>query len=121
MTGGDMIRADRDAPLPDQMQGRWVFEGEPESEIVIRGGKISCLGQAVDYDYKEIGQVAGALTVNLCVEEGKDQDYFQRANVTGLVITAEGDFLGYNVKWSARFERVEADPSLIQGLGGQVG
>jgi hypothetical protein len=114
VTDGDTIRADRDSPLPEQMQGRWVFEGDPVSRLVIEGGKITCRGQVVDYDYKEIGREDGALTVTLRVEEGKDEDSFQRANVTGLVVTPEGEFLGYNAKWGARFVRVGDAGSSVQ-------
>ena len=105
MTDRDSIRADRGAPLPDQMQGDWLFEQDLKSELLIRGGEVTCLGQVVDYDYKEIGLEDGALTVNLRVEDGKDEDGFQRSNVTGLAITPEGDFVGWNVKWGASFVR----------------
>ncbi len=108
MRDSGAIRAERDAPLPEQMQGHWIFEQDGHSELVIRGGEIRCLGKIVDYDYKEIVREDGALTVNLCVDDGKDEDSFRRANVTGLTITPEGDFLGWSARWGARFARAGA-------------
>jgi hypothetical protein len=108
MTGRDPIRADRSSPLPEQMQGHWLFEQDLKSELLIDGGEVTCLGQVVDYDHKEIIHEDGALTVSLRVDGDKDEDTFQRANVTGLVITPEGDFLGYNAKWAESFVRAEA-------------
>lgn len=115
MTDGDMIRADRDSPLPEEMQGHWLFEQDGHSELVISGGEISCLGKIVDYDYKEITREDGALTVNLCVNDDKDEDAFHRANLIGLAITPEGDFLGWNVKWGARFARAASSASPVPG------
>jgi hypothetical protein len=108
MTAGDTVRADRDSPLPNEMQGRWLFEHDGHSELVIRGGEIICLGKIVDYDHKEIIREDGALTVNLRVEDGKDEDSSQRSNVTGLTMTPDGDFVGWNVKWGASFVRADA-------------
>ena len=46
-----------------------------------------------------------ALTVSLGVDDEASEDTFQRANITGLVITPEGEFHAYNVKFAARFVR----------------
>ncbi|MEP9389485.1 hypothetical protein [Mesorhizobium sp. KR9-304] len=99
-----MTRLDRNAPLPDEMQGRWV-EVDNGSILIIDGGEITCFGQVVEYDYKEISEVAGGLTVTLGVDDKAQEDTFQRANITGLVISPEGDFLAYNVKFGCEFVR----------------
>jgi hypothetical protein len=87
------------------MQGCWVGADEPSSELVVNGGEITCFGRVVDYGYKEIAEIDGALTVNLLVGDEADEDAFQRANITGLVITPEGEFHAWNVKFAARFVR----------------
>jgi hypothetical protein len=105
MTDGQVLRAGRDSPLPEPMQGRWIVDEEPLSELRIAGGEIDCFGAPVDYDYKEIASIDGALSVELHANDSGDEDSFQRANITGLVITPEGDFLGYNAKSGYRFVR----------------
>ena len=99
-----MTRLDRDAPLPGQMQGRWV-EVDDGSILVIDGGEISCFGQVVEYDYKEINEIDGALTVSLRINDEAQEDTFQRANITELVISPEGDFFAYNTKFASEFVR----------------
>jgi hypothetical protein len=59
----------------------------------------------VEYDFKDIVEKSGALTVTLGVDDDASVDTFQRANITGLVITPEGEFHVYNVKFGARFVR----------------
>jgi len=59
----------------------------------------------VDYDYKEVTNEGGALVVMLGVDDRSRLDNFQRANITNLVITPEGDLLVSNVKFAARFVR----------------
>lgn len=103
-----MKRLKRDVPLPTEMQGRWVEDGDASSELVIQGGEITCFGASVEYDYKEIVQTDGALTVALGINDESQQDSFERTNITGLVISPEGDFLVYNVKFGARFIRSPA-------------
>ena len=100
-------RLERDAPLPEQMQGRWTDVDDPNSELVIRGGEVICFGQPVKYDYKLVGSEDGALTVSLKINNEADEDTFQRANITELVITPEGTFHAYNVKFSSEFERAD--------------
>ncbi|MER8477838.1 hypothetical protein [Mesorhizobium sp. M0199] len=97
----------RDAPLPDQMQGKWVDADDPTVELIISGGCITCFGEGVAYDYKEIHQVDGALTVSLKVNDPAVEDSFERANITGLIIMPDGDFHVYNVRFASRFIRPE--------------
>ena len=100
-----MERAGRDVPLPDEMQGRWVDVDEPSTALVIAGGEVTCFGHKVDYDYKLIGDDNGALTVSLKTDDEGNEDTFQRTNITELVITPEGEFHAYNVKFSSQFVR----------------
>jgi hypothetical protein len=99
-----MTRLDRTASLPEEMQGRWV-EVDNGSMLIVDGGEITCFGQVVEYDYKEISEIDGALTVTLRINDEAREDMFQRANITGLVISPEGDFLAYNVKFGCEFVR----------------
>ncbi|MGV3553121.1 hypothetical protein [Rhizobium sp.] len=89
----------RGTDLPSEMQGRWIVEDDPGSTLVVHGDEVTCFGVAVDYDYKEINMIEGALTVGLRVADAARQDDFARANITDLVITPEGEFLAYNVKF----------------------
>jgi hypothetical protein len=99
-----MTRLDRTASLPEEMQGRWV-EVDNGSILIVDGGEITCFGQVVEYDYKEISEIDGALTVTLRINDEAQEDTFQRANITGLVISPEGDFLAYNVRFGCEFVR----------------
>lgn len=101
-----MERFGRDAPLPDEMQGRWRDAEEPSLELIIQGGEVICFGQPVAYDYKLMGTEDEALTVNLKIEDETFEDTFQRSNITGIVITPEGELHAYNVKFASQFERV---------------
>ena len=47
-------------------------------------------------------------TVSLKVSDPANEDSFQRANITELVITPEGDFHAYNVKVASQFVRSDA-------------
>ncbi|WP_448663871.1 hypothetical protein ACG3SL_04130 [Sphingomonas sp. CJ20] len=100
-----MERFERDAPLPNEMQGRWADIENPSSELIIEGGKVICFGQPVLYDYKLIGTDDGARTVSLKVNDETLEDTFQRSNVTELVVTPEGEFHAYNVKFASQFVR----------------
>lgn len=101
----DVKRLDREAPLPAEMQGRWVDVDDAATELFVSGGEVTCFGQLVHYDYKEIVRIDGALTVDLKVSDPSRKDSFERANVTGLVITPEGEFHAYNVKFGSQFVR----------------
>lgn len=105
-----MPRTGRAEPLPQAMQGRWVVEDEPESEMTIDGGEIVCFGHRVDYDTKLIEEIDGALTVTLEIADSsaEAQDSFSRANITGLVIDPDGNFHGFSVKFAATFVRPAA-------------
>lgn len=105
-----MERLGSDAPLPAEMQGRWADVEEPSSELIVRGGEVICFGQLVLYDYKLVGSIDGALTVSLKINDEAGEDTFQRSNVTELVITPEGDFHAYNVKFASQFAKVGTQP-----------
>jgi uncharacterized glyoxalase superfamily protein PhnB len=100
-----MQRLERAAPLPREMQGRWVEMDDPAAELIVNGGEITCFGRAVDYDFKEVVEEHGALTVSLKIDDEAKEDAFQRANITGLVITPEGEFHVYNVSFGSQFVR----------------
>ena len=102
-----MERLGRDVPLPGEMQGRWTDVEDPASELIVRGGEVTCFGQPVAYDYKIIDTEDGALTVSFEINDEANADSFQRANITGMVITPEGDLHAYNVKFASQFERAE--------------
>lgn len=100
-----MERFGRDEPLPSGMQGRWRDVEDATSELIIDGSEVRYLGHAVPYDYKEVGTVEDALTVSLKIDDETEEDDFQRSSITGLVITPEGDFYAYNVKFVSQFIR----------------
>lgn len=91
--------------MPDEKQGRWIDADDLSSLLIVDGGKVTCFGQAVAYDYKEAGKVDGALTVSLKINDETQEDSFQRANVSELVISPEGNFFAYNVKFACEFVR----------------
>ncbi len=66
------------------------------------GGEITCFGRAVEYDYKEIIEAEGAVTVRLAIDDLANEDTFQRTNITGLVKTPESEFHVYNVKFACQ-------------------
>lgn len=101
-----MERVGRDAPLPAEMQGRWVDADDPSTKLVVSGGEVSCFGQTIGYDYKLVGEDDGALTVSLKLNDETNADTFQRSNITELVLTPEGEFHAYNVKFASQFVRV---------------
>lgn len=100
-----MKRFDRRESLPDEMQGRWVELEDDISELLIAGGEITAFGSRVEYDYKDMGTEDGALIVSLGINDENLEDDFQRANITELVITPDGEFYVYNVKFSSQFVR----------------
>jgi len=106
-----MERLGRYAPLPREMQDRWTDAEDPTSELIVQGGEITCFGQLVAYDYKLVDTDDGALTVSLKIDDESNEDTFQRSNITGLVITPEGGFHVYNVKFASQFERAEGQPN----------
>ena len=95
-------------PLPEAMQGRWIDADDPSSELVIAGGEVTCFGHAVDYDYKEVGEIAGAVTVSLKIIDERREDAFERANLTELVMTSEGEFHAYNANFATQFVRARS-------------
>ncbi|UCI31932.1 hypothetical protein [Mesorhizobium sp. B4-1-4] len=103
-----MKRLERDAPLPVEMQGRWIDVEDSTSDLIVQGGEIICFGEAVCYDYKLVDTDDGALTVSLKMNDPAAEGAFQRANITELVITPEGEFHAYNVKFASHFEHAES-------------
>ena len=103
-----MERVGRHAPFPSEMQGRWIDTDEPSTELIVAGGEIRCFGHTVEYDYKLIDKIDGALTVSLKVNDETTEDTFQRSNVTELVLTPEGEFLASNVKFASQFVRADS-------------
>ena len=95
-----MERLERDASLPDEMQRRWTEFEDASSELIVNGGTIAYFGQLVAYNYKLVSRENSALTVSLQIDDEANVDTFQRANITELAITPEGDFLVANVKFS---------------------
>ncbi|NSY15777.1 hypothetical protein [Neorhizobium sp. AL 9.2.2] len=100
-----MDRLERDAPFPAEMQGRWTDVEDSNSVLIVEGSKIICFGEKIAYDYKLIDTIDGALTVSLKINDRTADDTFQRANITELVITPEGDLHAYNVKFASQFAR----------------
>jgi hypothetical protein len=98
-------RLGRKDPLPSQMQGRWMGVDDPRSELIVDGGEITCFGAVVNYDHKVIVEEDRALTVGLGVDDDSRLDDFQRENITGLVMTSDGRFLVYNVRFGLEFVR----------------
>ena len=96
-----------EVPLPIEMQGRWTDIEEPTLDLIIRNGEINYSGNPVLYDYKLVDKIDAAITVSLKVNDPAAEDSFQRANITELVITPEGEFHAYNVKFASRFKRAE--------------
>ncbi len=101
-----MAILERDAPLPEEMQGRWLDPDDPSTLLIVDGAEITCLGKPVAYDYKEVEEVEGALTVTLKINDESQEDEFQRANITGLVFTPDETLHAYNVKFACEFVRV---------------
>ncbi|MDT3380700.1 hypothetical protein ACETRX_00955 [Labrys portucalensis] len=103
-----MERLEREAPLPVEMQGHWVDMDDPSTELVVDGSEVTCFGQKIPYDYKLIAKDDGAVTISLKIDDAANEDTFQRSNVTELVITPEGNFHAYNVKFASQFVRATA-------------
>ncbi|WP_277042158.1 hypothetical protein [Caballeronia mineralivorans] len=78
---------------------------DPLSELVVDGGEITCFGTVVNYDHEVIVTEDGDLTVSLGVDEDSRLDDFQRENITGLVMTHEGRFFVYNVRFGLELVR----------------
>lgn len=59
----------------------------------------------MSYDYKLVATDDDVVTVSLKVDDEEREDDFQRANVTELVITPEGEMHAYNVRFASQFIR----------------
>ena len=88
------------------MQGTWRSLDDGQ-ELTVSGGDVTYAGKVVEYDYKLVGSEDGALTVSLKVDDSSREDTFQRESFTELVITPDGKFHAYNVKFASQFERVD--------------
>ena len=73
--------------------------------MIIQGGEIVCFGMVVNYEYKEVPENSGCLSVSLRTKNMHGEDTFQRANITNILIDPEGNLHAYNVKFSSRFVR----------------
>lgn len=89
------------------MQGHWRAVEERDVEVAISGGEVVAFGRPVDYDTKTIEHVDGAVVVTLEVADPDREDAFVRENIVGLVITPDGEFHVYNVKFGMQLERAE--------------
>lgn len=90
------------------MQGRWTTLADQE-EITITGGEIHGFGGVVEYDWKTVEKVDGALCVNLGLNDAslEVQDAFARRHITNLIFTPEGEFHVYNVKFAEQLQRAD--------------
>jgi hypothetical protein len=111
------------------MQGRWIDVDDGCSELIIEGGNVTCFNQPVAYDYKMVARDDGALTVSLKTEGRANEDAFQRANITELVITPEDELHAYNVHFASnssehhrtdRWLSPRLEPSYRPGSSGRV-
>lgn len=93
----------RKTPLPARMQGRWIEAQDPSVQLVVSGGEIVSFGRIVDYDFKEVSQADGELTVTLGVDS--DSYAFERENITGLMLTPQGELHAYNGEFAATYIR----------------
>ncbi|MDU8927281.1 hypothetical protein RXV86_07785 [Alisedimentitalea sp. MJ-SS2] len=98
-----MEQFDRREPLPIEMQGLWVEVEDSGSELIVDGGEITCFGATVEYDYKIMGKKDGPVVVSLKINDEIKEDEFQKANITELVITPDGEFHVYNLSFSSQF------------------
>ena len=59
-----MDTSGREAPLPREMQGRWVEASDPSYEMIISDGEIVLCGEPVEYTEKIVrSEESGALAV----------------------------------------------------------
>ncbi len=103
-----MGRFTRNDPLPDGMQGDWVDAEDEDSPLTVSGGEVQYQGKQIAYDFYEVSEEDGALTVQFGVSDPARQDEFDRENLTGLVIDPDGELLGYNTRFGCQFVRKEA-------------
>jgi hypothetical protein len=99
---------DKDArltALPAEMQGDWIGVEDDTYTVSINGARIEVMGKPVIYDSWRLIQQDGATTVDLRVDDPAEEYDFQRRDITGLVISPEGEFLVYNVKYSMELRR----------------
>jgi hypothetical protein len=99
-----MSRLGPEAPLPDEMQGRWVDSEDPSFVVEISGGEVTYGGGRSEYDWKEVtrGEV---LHVEFGVDDEAQEDAFARGSVNGLVMTPDGEFHMWNVKFACQLVR----------------
>jgi hypothetical protein len=100
-----MSRSGRAAPLPDEMQGKWVDSEDPSYVVEISGGEVTYGGGRSEYDWKEVVHRDGALHVEFGVDDEAKEDDFARGSVNGLVITPDGELYMWNVKFACELVR----------------
>jgi hypothetical protein len=100
-----MSRLGREAPLPDEMQGRWVDSEDPSFVVVIDGGEVTYRQTRSEYDYKEIAHQDGALCVFFGVDDEAKEDDFARGSVNGLAMTPDGELHMWNMKFACQLVR----------------
>ena len=103
MSGGN--RLGRNQALPEPMQGRWLGGDEDTETLVVDGSDVSYQGQPILYDWFTVSTEDGALNVNFGVDDPTRQDSFASENLCGLVISPEGEFLGWNTRFGTSFVR----------------
>ena len=103
-----MSRLGREAPLPAEMQGRWVDSEDSSFVVEIRGGEVAYGGTPSEYDHKEIVHRDGALVVDFGVDDEAKEDDFARVSVNGLAMTPDGELHMWNMKFACRLVRPDA-------------
>ncbi|MCJ2183623.1 hypothetical protein MTR62_13110 [Novosphingobium sp. 1949] len=98
-------RLGRDHPFPTAMQGNWRDCEDSSAQLQIDGSEIRYRGEVRAYDFKVVESEGGALTVSLGVNDAAALDGFERSGITGLVLTPDGAFHAYSVKFASAFVR----------------
>src|ERR1041385_1114054 len=100
-----MSRMGREAPLPDEMQGKWVDSEDPSYVVEIRGGEVTYGGGRSEYDWKEVTRGEDVVLVEFGIDDEWDEDAFARSSVNGLALTPDGMLNMWNVKFACQLVR----------------
>lgn len=80
----------REAPFPDNLQGRWAEVDEPTFIVIVDGRELIWAGEVVDYKDKTVTtEEDGALWVNLQFDEELDED--DEPIYANFAVEPEGD------------------------------
>jgi hypothetical protein len=90
------------------MQGQWVDFEDPSFVVEISGGEVTYGRVRSEYDYKEVVHRDGALHVEFGVDDEAKEDDFARGSVNGLVMTPDGEFHMWNVKFACQLVRSDS-------------